>query len=403
MGWMGGKSAAPPPPPDYMALAKQQAADQNALLDKQTMENRANQVTPEGTLTWSKDPTTGVWTQTTKYTPEAEAARQAQQRVQAGLSNTAEGMLGSAQGAVSQPFSYDGMTNVSGYDPSQVQGWGAMPGQGNVDWQNVDTSDLQGYGSIDPNEAGFGSVEAIRDAMMGRLQPGLTQGREQEIQRLKAQGITEGTPAWQAAMRSLNQKDVDASQQALLGGAQEYGNIWNRKLQAANFSNALRGQQVSERTGLADFANNLRGQQFGEQQAQSNYANALRGMQIGEQGLLRDASTQDRNRQIEEAIRLRQMPLNELNAFMSGGQVQGPQFNSYNTASAGTAADIYGAAKDDYKTQMDAYNAAQAKKGGMLSGALGLVGAGAGAFFGGPMGAQLGASLGGGLGGMMGG
>jgi hypothetical protein len=392
MGWMGGKSAPAPPPPDYVALAKQQATDQQALLEKQTMENRANQVGADGsTLTWAKDPSTGVWTQTTKLSDTAQQAQDAQTRINAGLSQQAEGMIGAASKAVDQPFSYDGMTQVSGYDPSKVQGWGAVPGsQGLEDYGHLDYSKV---GAMP--EAGFGAVDEVQKAMMGRLQGGLTQGREQEIQRLKAQGITEGTPAWQAAMQSLNQKDVDANQQALLGATSAYGDVFNRGMQ-------VRQQGVSEADKSAAFSNQLRGQQFAEQGAQSSYANALRGAQMGEQGLMRDASTQDRNRQIEEAMRLRQNPLNELNAFRSGSQVAGPNFASYSQAGQGQAANIYGASQDKYKADMDAYNAAQAKKGGAMSGLLGAAGGIAGAYFGGPMGAQLGASLGGSLGGSMG-
>lgn len=418
---MGKKAPPPPPPPDYMALAKQQADLSNAQLDKQTMENRVNQYTPEGSLTWSKDPTTGKWAQTTTYAPDVEAARQAQLKTQAQLSQAAQGMTDAAMRATQTPFSYEGMTNVSGLDPSQAQAWGQVPGQNLADWRNIDTSGLGDYGSIDFSklgampDSGFGAVEQVRDAMMNRLQPGLTQGRDREVQRLKAQGITEGSPAWQAAMQSLNQRDVDASQQALLGAAGEYGNIFQRgmaarqqgaseQLTAAQYANALRQQQLGEQEGLANFQNNLRGSQFNEQSAQANYANTLRGMQMGEQGMLRDASVQDRNRQIEEALRLRQNPLNELNAFMSSGQVTGPSFGSYNTAGRGVGADVYGAGKDAYKAQMDAYNAAQAKKGGMMSGLMGLAGTVGGAYLGGMVGMPtLGAQLGGSLGGKLGG
>lgn len=503
MGWKS-KPAPAPPPPDYAALAREQAKLQNEATDKQTLANRADQYTPEGSLTWSQDPATGRWTQTTKYSADVEAARQAQMATQAKLSQAAQGMTDRAMSATENPFSYEGMTEIGGYDPSKVQGWGQVPGQGIADWANIDMSGLTeygqvpgqgltdfaqtntdgmtGYGSYDPSQlgqygsidfsklgnlpdAGFGAVEGIRDAMMSRLQPSLTQGRDREIQRLKAQGITEGTPAWQAAMQSLNQRDVDANQQALLGGAQEYGNIWNRSMQgrqqgvneqlaAAQYANALRNQQfgeqgtmanfadrqrqqqlaermgltgeqnqlrqqqlqeqfgisgyqdaqraqqLGEREGLANFQNQLRGSQFNEQSAQAAYANALRGMQMGEQGLMRDAQGQDRQRQIQEALFLRQNPLNELNAFMSSGQVSGPQFGNYNQAGASAAPDIYGAAKDTYKAQMDAYNAAQASKGNLMGGLLGMAGKIGGSVLGGPIGGMLGSWAGDKLGGM---
>lgn len=65
-----GSKPKPPPAPDYMALAKEQARLQNELVDKQTANNRVNQITPNGTITWQQDPVTGAWTQVEAYNQE---------------------------------------------------------------------------------------------------------------------------------------------------------------------------------------------------------------------------------------------------------------------------------------------------------------------------------------------
>ena len=62
----------------------------------------------------------------------------------------------------------------------------------------------------------------------------MDQARQGEIARLKAQGITENSDAWGRSMDTLNRNDVDARNQALLYGAQENNNIFNRGLQQNN-------------------------------------------------------------------------------------------------------------------------------------------------------------------------
>ena len=70
---MGKKKSKPPPAPDYAAIARQQSADQNALLDKQTTANRVNQEGPMGSLTWSQDGA-GNWTQKTTLNDQQQQA-----------------------------------------------------------------------------------------------------------------------------------------------------------------------------------------------------------------------------------------------------------------------------------------------------------------------------------------
>lgn len=395
---MGSKAPAPPPPPDYAGLANQQAQLSQQAIDK----NRVDQVNPYGTLTWSKDPATGRWTQTESLNPDAAATLKAEQQAQLALANTGQGLLGRATGAVSQPFSLDGKTQIPGLDIPQDPTVG-LPG-----YKDVSTEGLQDYGSLDLSQlgampdAGFGAVQQVSDAMMSRLRPDLDRGRDAEIQRLKAQGITEGTPAWQRAMEVLGRKDTDASMQSLLAGTQAYGDIFNRGMAvrkqgmneattAADFSNDLRGRQLAERMGLADYSNAIRSALLGE-----NIGKYNRSLQASE--LMRGTARDDRTRQIEEELMMRQMPLNEFNAFMSGAQIQNPRFSGPTTLGAG-AADMYGANQSSYEAALADYNAAQAyksnKKTGMIGGAAS--GAATGATFG-PWGAVAGGLIGGFLG-----
>jgi hypothetical protein len=66
---------------------------------------------------------------------------------------------------------------------------------------------------------------------MNLLQPDRDMARAGEVQRLKNQGLTEDSPAFQRAMLRLDQGDTDAQNKALIYGTQEYGNQFNRSLQ----------------------------------------------------------------------------------------------------------------------------------------------------------------------------
>jgi hypothetical protein len=370
---MGGKKPKQPKAPDYKALAEQQAGldKENALL--KTKLDRADQVNPYGTLKWTQDPNDpNKWTQTETLNDDAMATLRAQQSSELALANAGQGMLSRATGAVDKPFTFDDKQGVRALDV------GTAPTSDQFgDYREFDFSQLG-----DMPDAGFGAVQEVQDAMMGRMNPALEQGRNREINRLKAQGITEGTPAWQQAMRSLNERDVDANQQALLGATSAYGDIFDRGM-------SVRQQGMGEEMASTSLANALRGQRRSE--GMEDYDTSVRN-----QLMQRAGDTEDRSRQVQEDLMLRQLPLNEFNAFMSGSQVSNPNFEGYAASTGSSAADIFGASKAQYDDAIGRYNAKLAGKGNKggsaLSGAAS--GAAAGSMFG-PWGTAIGGLVGG--------
>ena len=365
-----GKKSSPPPAPDYSALAIQQAALNKTAAQEQTAVNRPNQVTPWGTTQWSRGPgtfdqagydaalakakagsggtpgrweefnnesmgqgrnwiegtpatqpgtspnradfqTDGDWTQTQTLNPQDQALLDQYRQFQGKQQTVGAGLLDKAQGSLGREVDY-----------------GATPTPQGIDMSKMDTLD-----------AGFGAVEGVRDAMMGRMAPQRAQQRQSEIQRLKNQGLTEDSDAFQRAMTRLDQGDTDANQQALLGATSAYGDIFNRGLQKNN-------------------------QNFGQQDAASRLAGLLRQQNLSEQ------ETQ------------RQSPLNDYMKLVQGTDPSAPQMPSFMGGTGYNAADMTGAAQSQYQAQMDAFNADQAQKGGMMSGLFGL----GGAMLGGPAG-----------------
>ena len=84
-----------------------------------------------------------------------------------------------------------------------------------------------------------------------------------------------------------------------------------------------------------------------------------------------------RNQGINEMVQQRQIPLNELNAMLSGSQVQQPGFVNAPQGQINPA-DLTGATYASYQGEMDAYRQNQATQNAMMGGLFGLGSAGIG-------------------------
>lgn len=410
---MGKSSPKPPPAPDYKQLAIDQAKLDQAAADRAAAANRPNQYTTQGQIEWTVDPETGQWTSRETLSPEQQYLYNQQVAGQQQFADTAMGQIGRVTESMANPFSYEGMTDVQGFDPSQLHDFGADLTPNADQMQRLDPSQYSAYGNVDYSqlaqlmpESGFGAVKDVQQAMLARLRPDLDQQRAQEIQRLKAQGFNETDEGFGNMLDRLNRKDVDAENQALLGATQAYGDIFNRGLAArqqganemltqAQFANQKRAQQAGEALQTAGFNNELLNQDFSQRQLASAYANSLRGQQLGEQNLIRTMQMDDRARQIQEALMQRSLPLQEYQQLMGQSQAQMPRFENFSNVAGSRAADIAGAAQKQYSDAMSAYNADQASSSALTGQILGTIGTIGGAMIGGPAGAAIGGSLGG--------
>lgn len=253
-----------PSAPNWQNLATQQGNLNKGAANATTTANRPNQIGLGGSMTWTVDPKTGQWTQ--KVTRDATNQNQ-----------------------------YNQLTGL------QNEALGAM------DVGPVDLSGLTAWGDPSKLKAGFGSVKEVQNAMMGLLQPGLDTSRAAEIQRLKSQGLTEGSDAWNAAVRTLGQNQNDASLKALLAGTDAYNDIFNRQLSANKYSDSLRGQQYDERV------------------SQHN------------------------------------MPFSDYKALQDSKTGLDPRFQSFQTATGYDAPDVLGAASKTYSDDINRYNAEMAQ------------------------------------------
>jgi len=273
---MGKKST--PAPPDYEAAAERTAEGNLANLEAQTRANRPDQITPWGTVTWDEGDS-GDWTQNITLSPEQQAALNSQLGIQQGRSELAGGMMG----RVEDEFG------------------------GLMDWSQF--QDLAG-----PVGGGAGYNEQAGDALYGRatsrLDPQWEQRAEQQEAALRNQGLRPGDEAYDNAMQTMEQSRTDAytqaGYQADIGAGAEAARMQGQDLQAANYQNTLRQQQIAEEMQHRGFS------------------------------------------------------LNEINAILSGQQVNMPSAPGFNTAGNVAGADYSGAARDTYAADMDAFSADQA-------------------------------------------
>lgn len=299
-------NGSPPGVPDYVDLAKQTAASNAAATQTQTVANRPNQTDAQGnTSQWIQDPATGAWTQKSMLSGANQGTLDSQNT----LGST---LMGQAANAMSNPLNTDGLQTVG--DPNALGGGGF-------------------------DMSATGNSKDIQDATYKLLQPQRLQQREAEVQRLKNQGLTEDSEAFQRGMTRLDQGDTDAQLKSLLAGQDEYSRAFGR-------------------------ASGQNQQNFGQRTQQHSLVSALRGNQLNERRTVRG------------------QPLADIAALR--GQTPKPEFAQFATASNPGGTDFLNAGMQQFAGQLGGYNANAAGNANTLGGLAGL--------FGGLMGAPKGSS-----------
>jgi hypothetical protein len=261
-----GKSSPPPPPDPKVTAGAQTANNIGTAIANNTM-GMVNQVTPDGSLTYSqtgtqewRDPNTGEVYKLPQYTATTALSEMGQQikgqndQTQLNLAET---------GAQQSGFLKDYLGEI---------------------W-NPDTSAIEGR---------------LMELGSQRLDPRFSQEEERLRTRLANQGVTAGSEAWNREMASLGQAKNDAYNQLLLTG---------------------------------------RGQAFGEMQA------------------------------------MRNQPINEISALLSGSQVSSPQVSMMQPQGAATT-DVAGLINSNYNQRLQGWQTQQAQRQNLLGGLFGLGAAG---------------------------
>ena len=304
--------------PDYMALAEQQGdLNQQSNLN-QTYANRPTQMTPWGATAWDTeaytDPGTGEqttrWKQTQSLTPQLQEILNKQTALQGARTDLAGGLNQRMQNEFGQAVDWGGLNPLAGNPQQQY----TMP------------ESYEGIAGIgDPTEMRARAENAYYDKGMSRLQPQFEGQRNAMEVKMRNQGLGPEDEAWKSNMEALSNQQTDAYGQlqydATRAGLGEQSQLWNQGLQG-------RQQAVGEANNQFSQALGSNAQNYGQNLQSANYANQLR------------------QQQMTEAMQQRGFSLNEINALLSGQQVNSPQMPNFSQANAATPPNVYQAGVD---------------------------------------------------------
>ena len=432
---MGKKTPDAPPGFNPSQVAAAQGAINRETAIAQQQLNQLDEFTPYGTSTYAPtgDPTPqGIqrYARTFQLDPAQQAILDQQNRVSRELSTVAGDQVGRVGETLATPFTYEGM-------PAGGDAAGVGQTVSNLTAMTQNPYDLQAGKSFAPTAQGIGAAadagtqaaitaaesfstpfdyssapaapqadaaarQQVIDSLYGQAQSRLDPRFEGEQRAMENQlansGIPRGSEAFSSAMRDFNLGKTDAYQTALnaaiqAGGAEQsrlFGIGTQARQNAIAEQNYLRALPAAEQAQLMG----MYGQEQALRQGQFDAMGAVRDREIDEQLRQRQIPMQEmqnlaqaqtglfglgdqqRQRVIQEQAYLRNLPLNETAALMSGTQIQTPTFGA-SQPTAIAAPDYAGLTASDYTNRVNAYNTQLGLKGakygaqGDFAGALG--------------------------------
>ena len=356
---MGGKGSAPAAP-DYLGAATAQAQASEKATTAQNFANRPVINTPFGSQTWQTgqaiDPATGqpvtTWTQNTTLAPGLQRALDAQIGTQLGRSQLAGGFMDRVAEEYAKPFDYEGLPQMA-----QLQGPGQVRSSLTDYTPGLRTS--FNFGAPLP-QVDSSYRDAVATQLMTRMQPVHDYQQGQLETTLANRGFQVGSEPYKRAMDELQQRQAAERFQALDQSGNEMQRLFGMQMQTAQtgFNQNLQGAQ---------FQNQSLGQASALDLARLNAQNAAVAQQQGLNQSYADSQNRLRQQAIAEEMQRRGMSLNEMNALLSGQQVQMPQMPAFNMAGRAETPNILGATQMGYDAQLGAYNANQAGFNNLLN------------------------------------
>jgi hypothetical protein len=370
-----GKKSTPAAPaaPDPTATAAAQEKNNVGSAVAQANLNRIDQYTPQGSLTYKQIGTNGDGTpqyaQTQTLSADEQTKYDQANKVAIALNGTAMNNIDKVNDVQSKDFNYDSMTPQVTHVSSGGIATGIAPAgriQTNLDYSHLDALPKSG----DFNQAAQAAADASYKQATSRLDPRFQQEQSDLSSRLVNSGIPVGSEAYNREMTNYSNEKNDAYNQAAYS-SQAAG----LAAQGQGYDQALstRQQGVSEVDNQGQFANGAQSQQFGQNQTDATFHNQAQQQRYNEDAGNAALQNAGRQQQIQEATTLRNLPLNDIAALMSGSQVNNPQFNP--VAQVGVAApDYMGAVYKNYDAANQQYQAAQANKTSFMGTVAGLAG-----------------------------
>ena len=368
-----GKST--PAAPDYTGAANAQAAASKENLTTQNFANRPTINTPFGSQSWTTkemvDPSTKQnvtsWTQENTVNDTLKPALQAQMDSQLARSQLANSFMDRVREEYKPSFDYEKLpamtsggtpgeirTNVADYSPglNTSFNFGGAPAAPTYDTNYRDT---------------------VARGLMERMMPVQDYQNRQLQTQLSNQGFKLGSEGYKRGLDELAQRQAAERYNAYDTAGNEAQRMYGAQMGA-------RQQGISEAMAQGNFGNQALGQAQGLDINAMNAMNAAQAQQFGLNQSYANQQNTLRQQAIAEQAQRRGMSLNEMNALMSGQQVQMPTMPTFNPAGISQTPNLLGAAQSQYGAALDAANA---KNAGISNVFGGLTSLGAGALGGG--------------------
>jgi len=369
-----GKKA--PKAPDPKETASAQTATNIGTAIANSYMGNVNQVTPDGSLTYSQsgtqqwtDPLSGktydipTWTATQSLSAQQQAIKGQNDAAELNLAKLANTQSGRLNDLLASPV-----------DTSQLPAWGDPSKVGLPQYTqfqngpNLQTS-LGDAGEIQSSyETDFSADrQRVEDALLARMNPQLDRDRAALEQRLANQGLQPGSEAYNRAIDEANRSASDARYGAILSAGQEQSRLAGLSRDAAMFGNSAQQQKFSQGLAGAEFGNNAQQQMYANQNSATAGNNALQDQTFNSQMAKVNAQNQQRQAQLQEVFAQRNQPINEISALLSGSQVSNPNFMNIQNPQIANV-DYAGLVNKNYEQQMAGYAANQQAVGGLLGG-----------------------------------
>lgn len=419
----------PPKPPDPKETAAAQTGQNVGTAVANTAMGQVNQVTPDGSLTYSQtgtykwtDPNSGrvydlpQYTATTTLSQDAQNIRNANNEAQLNLANLAASQSSRAGDLLSRPMDMSTLPAAADRSGISAPQYGAGPnaptyetvGQG-ADYQNLGAGPTYqrqsgDAGLVDNYQNDFtADRQKVEDALFSRINPQLDIQRENIQRELAARGVKPGSAAYDRAMQEYGQTANDARFGAILNAGTEQQRLSDQARAAAQFTNDARqttftnaanqnsynnnltaqeradqvnttgynnqmvGQRLSDALARAGFNNQAAGQTFADEMARSARNDNNANNNFSQRLTLADALDRARSQAMQEQFALRNQPINEITALLSGSQVATPQFGVAQPSQMPTT-DVAGITQQGYQNQFNNYQQQMDQYGATMGG-----------------------------------
>jgi len=375
-----GKPKAPKAPDPVKTASAQTGSNLTSAMSNNLM-GMVNQYGPNGSLTYNQtgskqitDPTTGhtydipQYSATTSLNPTQQWTANTNDQATADLAYSLQKRTGEYGASDRKPISAASLPGIKAtpdaYNAQNLPALAALP-------NGIDTNNLPSVRGVP--QASDATRRRVEDALMQRMNPQISRDREQMRTDLINQGINTGSDAYSSTVGDFDRGVNDARLGAILSAGQEQSRVFGDEMQGFNASLANRQNSFGERT--AQFGANM--DRYGASLQGRDAAMGERAQIFNDQLRAQEASRGVRGDALNEALTLRQQPLQEILALRGASQGQQPNFQMFQPQGAATT-DYAGMVGQQYNARNQAYmQNAQNRSGlfGNLIGAGGMIGA----------------------------